>query len=401
MGFNEEGRQATPPPWGWPPAAKEKAHSVGKIVYDRSLHTTHNTKDRRHEQEKVYHKTRSRATPHGQTAGDARHGMERIREPVRADIATALRKGPQYPVRHVAARAQARGGVADHQARQPLDVPGVRHRQGEGIHKQGKEQHGRPNEAHGGHGHPLQACGAEAQALAVRCEDHDQGGHAGQGRAVSEDVLQPHRGGRHGRLQRPDAVPPRTPTKGAPAGARGEDRAGQKAAQGQAERSLGGKGARPLGDGHDHFKERLKRRAPGHARPLLKALRHRASEPHQPGRGHQGHKEDEGAQGAACHKERDDGQRLRVPRPEKTRQRVQGRDLLHEGLRLLRERRHRELQPPRQEMVPERNGLQPAHKTADPAARRLHKLNPQGITQRRNCICLRFTSGQGGLRTFC
>ena len=35
------------------------------------------------------------------------------------------------------------------------------------------------------------------------------------------------------------------------------------------------------------------------------------------------------------------------------------------------------------------------------ATRRLHKLNPQGIAQRRDRICLRFTSGQSGLRSFC
>jgi hypothetical protein len=140
MGFDEEGRQATPPPWGWPPAAEEKAHGVGEIVYHGAAKPTRHTKDRRHEQEKVYHKTRSRATPHGQAAGDAGHGMERIREPVRADIAAALRKGPQHPVRHVAAGTQARGGVADRQARQPLDVPGVRHRQGDGVHSQRTRQ---------------------------------------------------------------------------------------------------------------------------------------------------------------------------------------------------------------------------------------------------------------------
>ena len=366
MGFNEEERQSTPPPWGWPPAAEEKAHGVGEIVYHGAAKPTRHTKDRRHEQEKVYHKTRSRATPHGQAARDAGHGMERIREPLRADIAAALREGPQHPVLHVAAGAQARGGVADRQARQPLDVPGVRHRQGEGLHKRGEEQHGRPDEAHGGHGHPLQACGAEAQALAVRREDHDQGGHAGQGRAVPEDVLQPHRGGRHGSLQGPDAVPPRTTAEGAPASARGEDGAGQKAARGQAEGGLGGEGARALGDGHGDIWARVARRAPGDARPLLEALCHRAPEPHQPGRCRQGHKKDEGAQGSAGHKERDDGQRMRVPRPEEARPRVQGRDLLHEGLRLLRERRHRELQQAREEMVPEGNRLQPAHKAPNP-----------------------------------
>ena len=63
MGFNKEERQATPPPWGWPPAAKEKAHGVEEIVYDRSFHTTHHTKDRRHEQEKLYHKARNGADP--------------------------------------------------------------------------------------------------------------------------------------------------------------------------------------------------------------------------------------------------------------------------------------------------------------------------------------------------
>ena len=101
MGFNEEERQSAPPPWGWPPAAKEKAHGVGEIVYHGAVKTTRHTKDRRHEQKKAYHKTRSRATPHGQAARDAGHGMERICEPVRADIAAALRKGPQHPVGQV------------------------------------------------------------------------------------------------------------------------------------------------------------------------------------------------------------------------------------------------------------------------------------------------------------
>ena len=57
MGFNEEERQSTPPPWGWPPAAEEKAHGVGEIVYHGAAKPTMHTKDRRHEQEKVYHKT--------------------------------------------------------------------------------------------------------------------------------------------------------------------------------------------------------------------------------------------------------------------------------------------------------------------------------------------------------
>ena len=49
LGIKEEEKHTTPPPWGWPPAAKENAHGVEEIVYDRSYHTTHHTKDRRHE----------------------------------------------------------------------------------------------------------------------------------------------------------------------------------------------------------------------------------------------------------------------------------------------------------------------------------------------------------------
>ena len=60
MGIEEEERQSTPPPWGWPPAAKENAHGVEEIVYDGSCNTNHHTKDRRHEQKKVYHKDAKR-----------------------------------------------------------------------------------------------------------------------------------------------------------------------------------------------------------------------------------------------------------------------------------------------------------------------------------------------------
>ena len=71
MGIIEEEKRTTPPPRGWSPAQKKNAHSVKEIVYDRSFHTTHHTKDRRHEQEKVYHKTRSGTTPDGQAARNA------------------------------------------------------------------------------------------------------------------------------------------------------------------------------------------------------------------------------------------------------------------------------------------------------------------------------------------
>ena len=89
MGFNREKRQATPPPWGWPAAAKEKAHGIGEIVYDKSCHTTHHTKDRRHEQEKVYHKARSGAAPDGLAARDAGHGMDRPQHQARSPRGTS------------------------------------------------------------------------------------------------------------------------------------------------------------------------------------------------------------------------------------------------------------------------------------------------------------------------
>ena len=67
---------------------------------------------------------------------------------------------------------------------------------------------------------------------------------------------------------------------------------------------------------------------------------------------------------------------MRIPKPAASRPRVQGGDLLHQGLRLLRERRDRELQPSRQEVVLEGNRLQPAHQTRDHAARSLDQFNP-------------------------
>ena len=142
MGFDKGEKRTKPPPWGWPPRRKEKAHDVGEIVYHGAVKPTRHTKDRRHEQEKACHKTRSGSAPHGQAARDAGHGMEPVRQQVRSDIAAALRKGPQHPIRHLAAGVQARGGVADRQARQPLDLPGVRHRQGKSLHKRGQVQHG-------------------------------------------------------------------------------------------------------------------------------------------------------------------------------------------------------------------------------------------------------------------
>ena len=101
---------------------------------------------------------------------------------------------------------------------------------------------------------------------------------------------------------------------------------------------------------------------------MLEALRHRALEPRQPGRGHRRDKENEAEKGPEDGLKRHHGQRLRVPRPGKARPGIQGRDLLHEGLRLLRERRHQELQQAREEMVSEGNRLQPADKAPDPPA---------------------------------
>ena len=358
MGFHKEEEHATPPPWGWPPQGKENAHGVEEIVYHKATKQNMHTKGRRHEQEKVYHKTRRRSTPHGPPARDPRGRLERICEPVRADIAAALRESPQHPVRNLAEGVQARRGLPDHPARQPLDIPGVRHREGAGVDQRGQGQHGRPDEAHRGDGHPVPARRAGAQALAVRREDDGRRGLPGQGRAVPQDVLQPHRVRRHGRLPRPDAIPPWQATKAAATGPRGADGPRQAPARGQAAGRERGEGARALRDGHRRLEERDQGRAAGHAGPLLEALRHRAPQPHQPGRGRQGDQADEGPQGPADRQERDDGQRLRVPQPGKARQGLQGRDLLYAGLRLVRERRHRELQPPRQKVVSEGNGLQ-------------------------------------------
>ena len=63
------------------------------------------------------------------------------------------------------------------------------------------------------------------------------------------------------------------------------------------------------------------------------------------------------------------------------------------GLRLVREGGRRELQPPRAQVASEGTGLQPPHETAGTGPGRHHELNPQGIAQRRDRICLRFTSG--------
>jgi hypothetical protein len=70
-----------------------------------------------------------------------------------------------------------------------------------------------------------------------------------------------------------------------------------KAAQGQTKGGGRGKGAWTPGDGHGHFQKRLKRRTPGDARPMLKALCHRTPEPHQPGRSHRRDKENEAKKG--------------------------------------------------------------------------------------------------------
>ena len=103
MGIIEEEKQTTPPPRGWSPAQKKNAHGVEKIVYDRSFHTTHHTKGRHREQEKVYHKTRSGATLDGQAARNAWHGMERIREQLDHNIDAQVRPDPLDPVLNMAA----------------------------------------------------------------------------------------------------------------------------------------------------------------------------------------------------------------------------------------------------------------------------------------------------------
>lgn len=280
MGFKEEKKQTTPPPWGWPAPQKKNAHSIEEIVYHGTAKTTKHTKDRRYEQEKVYHKTRSGATPDRQAAHDTGYSMEWICKPMRANITAALCKGPQHPVRYMAARIEARSSIANHQARQPLDIPRIRHRQGEGLHKRRQEQYGSPDEAHSGNGHTIQTCRAEAKALPVRCENDDHRSHARQGHSMPQDILQPHRGRRHGRVLRADAVPSRTTTKTSPASARGKNGSRQEADQGQTKRGLGSERAWALGNGHGSISKRFQRRTPRNARQMLKALCHRAPEPH-------------------------------------------------------------------------------------------------------------------------
>lgn len=98
----------------------------------------------------VYQKAGRGGTPRRPPARNPRDRLEPVREPVRPDIATALRENPQHPVRDMAARVQARGGLAHRQAGEPLDLPRVRHGQGKGLHKRGQGLHGRLDEACGG-----------------------------------------------------------------------------------------------------------------------------------------------------------------------------------------------------------------------------------------------------------
>lgn len=98
----------------------------------------------------VYQKAGRGGTPRRPPARNPRDHLEPVREPVRPDIAAALRESPQHPVRDMAARVQARGGLAHRQAGEPLDLPRVRHGQGKGLHKRGQGLHGRPDEACGG-----------------------------------------------------------------------------------------------------------------------------------------------------------------------------------------------------------------------------------------------------------
>ncbi len=75
----------------------------------------------------VYQKAGRGGTPRRPPARNPRDRLEPVREPVRPDIAAALRESPQHPVRDMAARVQARGGLAHRQAGEPLDLPRVRH----------------------------------------------------------------------------------------------------------------------------------------------------------------------------------------------------------------------------------------------------------------------------------
>ena len=83
---NEEREHTHAQPRWLSVAQKGSAQKVGKIVYDRSLHTTRHTKGRYCDQGKVYHKARSRTAPDGQSAQDIWLGMGRLCEQLDHDL---------------------------------------------------------------------------------------------------------------------------------------------------------------------------------------------------------------------------------------------------------------------------------------------------------------------------
>ena len=93
MGIDEEESRATPPTCGWPSRRDEKAHGIGEIVYHESAKTSMHTEVRCHEQEKVYHKARRGAAPHGPAARDPRQGQEPVRQQAGTGPTPRTRRG--------------------------------------------------------------------------------------------------------------------------------------------------------------------------------------------------------------------------------------------------------------------------------------------------------------------
>ena len=159
-----------------------------------------------------------------------------------------------------------------------------------------------------------------------------------------------------------------------PQGRGGRDRAHRQPVGLRRVRPREGRRLRPGGEvehGRAHAPHRRlgawrARGTPGDDRPLQQALRRRAHRARQPGLRRQGNREDEGAGCAACRPHGDHRQRVRIPRPAAPGRGPRGGGLLHKGLRIVRERRHRELQPPRQAVVPEGHRLQPRDAARDP-----------------------------------
>ena len=346
MGIDEDEKQTAPPPWGWPPRQKENAHGAEEIVYHKATKQNMHTKIRRHEQEKVCHKAGRRATPHGQAARNPGERLEPVRKQAGADLHAGVRAPARGSLLHVAAGVQARRGLPHHAARQPMDVSGVRHRQGPGVDQRGQGQHGREDEAHR----------RDVPCLKTfynHIESGDMGVFHGQ---------TPYHPGKRKKPGNPAhearTVPGRRQIRDRPQAANEAKELGHYEMDTVVSKS-GTRGGLLV------MLDRCSRRY------VIEHLNHI--------------NQDEVVRAIRRMKAR---KALPTVRSVTT----------DNGCEFLSQERLD--RAPRQEVVSEADGLQPANETPDPAARGLDQHNPQGITKRRDCVCLRFTSGQSGLRSF-